>query len=360
MSEVVAGFDIGGTKVALVAADVRGRFVHRCVEPTDTTATESIKYAADSYTYAGLSRQLVRMLRSAMETLHGTTLRAIGVVSAGPIRSGSLQSPPNIVPVALVGERRLPLRIPIVEPLTDTFRCPVDLLNDCNGAVLGEVFYGFGKETADKSSLHLAYATLSTGFGAGAWDGGHLILGKDGNAGEFGHIPARVDGLPCGCGNRGCVEAYASGSGIVTNARARLLALGDLERAGSPLTELLVEASGTAFPTQGESLVANLTASLVFEAAARGDALAEAVIADAVFAAGIAFSAIANAYDPASILVGGAVALAHPEILGRARAEMERHLNVAAPEVLLTPLGAEVTERGSVAVAMRLLGSGTF
>lgn len=82
-----------------------------------------------------------------------------------------------------------------------------------------------GNETSDKSLLYLAHVTISTGFGVGVWDGGHLVLGKDGNAGELGRIAVHRDGLLCGCGKRGCVEAYCSGAGITSNARRRLLSL---------------------------------------------------------------------------------------------------------------------------------------
>ncbi len=352
MLDVIAGFDIGGTKISLVVADSSDGRVQRSVESTDA-ASGSIDYTAEGSTYRGLSEQLVRMLRAALSGLRRPRLGAIGVISAGPIRNGGLWSPPNIVPAGLAeSHRELPRFIPLVDPLRRAFSCPVDLLNDCNGAVLGEVYYGLGRDAPDKSALHLAYATISTGFGVGAWDGGRLVLGKDGNAGELGHIVARADGLLCGCGNRGCVEAYASGSGIVGNARARLLALEDAGRSGSELVRLLARADA---PSAFEALVDRLTPALVFEAAAQGDPVARSVIDDAAFAAGLGFSAIANAYDPEIISVGGGIALAHPELLEPIQREMRRHLNVVPPEVRLTPLGTQVTEQGAVALARRLL-----
>ncbi len=352
--DVVAGFDIGGTKVALVLADSDGRQLRRSVEPTDTSAP-SIDVAPDRATYRGLSTQLVRMLQDALSASRGARLRAIGVVSAGPIREGGLWNPPNIVPT---GDARsapcLPWYIPVVPPLREVFACPVDLLNDCSGAVLGEVFDGLGKDVEDKSTLYLAYATISTGFGVGAWDGGRLVLGKEGNAGELGHIVARVDGLPCGCGNRGCVEAYASGAGIVRNARARVMSLDvDARRRSSLAAYVARPPTAQSRSTPEAEPRDDVTPAVVFDAAERGDPIARAVIADGVFAAGVALSAIANAYDPQAISVGGGIALAHPEILDGIRAEMLKHLNVCAPEVCLTPLGAAVTERGAIAVARR-------
>jgi glucokinase len=357
MLDVVAGFDIGGTKVSLVVADSFDEWLYRSVEETDVKA-DSMEYATEHSTYHGLAAQLERMLRAALVDLRRPRLGAIGIVSAGPIRDGGLWSPPNIFPACIEeAHRELPRFMSLVDPLREAFSRPVDLLNDCSGAVLGEVFHGLGKETSDKGTLHLAYATISTGFGAGAWDGGRLVLGKDGNAGEFGHIVVREDGLPCGCGNRGCVEAYCSGSGILANARGRLLALDDAERVPSALVGLLL--GDTAQPASASTIVTlldGLTPALVFEAAERHDPLAQSVIDDVIFAAGVALSAIANAYDPAVISVGGSIALAHPELLEPIRGEMLRHLNVIPPEVRLTSLGAAVTEWGAVAVARRLLG----
>jgi glucokinase len=356
MPDVVAGFDIGGTKISLVVADSSDARAYRSVEATDVTS-DSIEYAAERSTYHGLASQLERMLRTALLDLQGPRLEAVGIVSAGPIRDGGLWSPPNIFPPRIEeSHRRLPIFIPLVDPLQETLACPVGLLNDCDGAILGEVFYGLGKETPDKSTLHLAYATISTGFGVGAWDGGRLVLGKDGNAGELGHIVVHEGGLLCGCGNRGCVEAYCSGSGIVGNARTRLLALDDAERRGSALIRLLLSDDAQSAPSSAiDRSLGRLTPALVFEATQVHDPLAQSVIDDAIFAAGLAFSAIANAYDPQIISVGGGIALAHPELLEPIRGEMLRHLNVVPPEVRLTPLGAAVTERGAIALGRQLL-----
>jgi len=352
MRHVVAGFDVGGSKVALVVEDARDGRACRTVEPTDTSSV-AVRRVGGSRVYDGLARQLIRMLHTALEQLHDPQLLAAGVVSAGRINGGGLLTPANIVaqgvtPIA----RSAPLFLPLVEPLREAFHCPIELVNDCRGAVLGEVYDGLGKGVVDKNTLHLAYVTISTGFGVGAWDRGHLVLGKDGNAGELGHLVVRPGGLRCGCGNLGCVEAYASGAGVVRNALARLHTLGsETERSarwakliGAPETPDIVS------PVP-EAAQAILTPAMIFEAASRDDALAVSVVEDLVFAAGFAFAAIANAYDPEVISVGGGIALAHPDLVPRIHAEMLRHLRVSPPEVLLTPLGSAAGERGALAIA---------
>ncbi len=351
MGQVTAGFDIGGTKISLVIVDSSERELYRTTQPTDT-ASEALETTDERIVYHGLWQQLQRLLRAALDDLGDPSLQAIGIVSAGPIRDGGLHDSPNIVPARIDDSRRdLPRIMPLVEPMEKAFSCPTALLNDGNGAALGEAYYGVGAETRDKSSLHLAYATISTGFGVGAWDGGRLVLGKHGNAGEIGHIVARPGGLRCGCGNLGCVEAYASGSGIVRNARARLTALGDATRNASALLRLAAEEEGC----PDDRSLERVRPVHVFRAADEQDPIAVAVLQDAILAAGIGFSAIANAYDPETISVGGAIALAHPDLLDPIREEMHRHLNVAAPTVVITPLGERVTERGALALGRRLL-----
>jgi glucokinase len=357
MTDVVAGIDIGGTKISLVLATLSGETIHRSVEPTDSL-TGTIELTDDLVTYFGLAEQLERMLTQALVKIDESHLKAIGVVSAGPIRDGGLWNPPNIVPPAIPASHRAsPRSMPLVAPLKKSFDCPVDLLNDCSAAVLGEVFFGLGKNVADKSSLHLAYATISTGFGVGAWTEGRLILGKDGNAGELGHVFVRKNGLRCGCGNHGCAEAYCSGTGIASNARARLFDLADVEQGAPELYRLALEEHGPLPSSRPplDAVLQSITPTRVFEAAAAKDPLSLAVIDDAIFAGGIAFAAIACAYDPEFISVGGGIALAHPELLEPIETEMRAHLNVRAPKVCITPLGSEIADQGAIAIAQRLL-----
>lgn len=363
---LLAGFDVGGTKLSLVLADLEGRIVLRLREETDTAADQFAEYE-DGLAYLSLSAQMGRLLHAGLEKV-GHELAAIGVASAGPLKGGNIYNSTNIKPVRLPRDfRGKPLYIPLVGPLEEEFNVPVRLENDCNAAVLGEVYYGIGKEVEDKRSLHLVYITLSTGFGGGVWDGGHLLRGKDGNAAEVGHFVVKEGGLKCGCGNYGCAEAYCSGTGIAQNARVRLVKE-DIRPEGGYGSEILrlagERAVGSGFQVPGSKspepsgweLLESVTAPVVFEAAARGDRLAREVIEEACRYGGIALADIANAYDPQVITVGGALALEHPEILEPIRKEMLKHLNVAPPEVLLTPLRDAVVEYGALVLAREAAG----
>lgn len=179
----LAGFDIGGTKLALALADRVGRIVVRLREEVDVEAERFVDYR-DGVAYLGLGEQMVRLLQQALDEAGGE-IAAIGIGAAGPLKEGAIKDSTHIKPRKIPPEKaELPVYIPLVEPLNEKFPVPIGVENDCTAAVLGEVYYGIGKEIGDKSELYLVYVTISTGIGAGVWDGGHLLRGKDGNAAE--------------------------------------------------------------------------------------------------------------------------------------------------------------------------------
>jgi len=346
----LAGLDVGGTKLTVLITDRAGNIRAREQVPAELTTGKFTRFA-DGVVYDGLAIKAKALLRLAMEKAKATRLSAIGIGAAGPLLNGAILNPTNIVhPSPPSGLPPRPLYLPLVEPLEEEFSVPVVLANDCNTGVLGEVEFGVGKETADKDSLHIVYVTISTGLGAGVWSGGRLLRGKDGNAGEIGHILVREGGLLCGCGNHGCAEAYCSGRGMVRNARVRLMQEGLPWE--TPLLKLAAEAAGPL--DDAFSLLRSITPPLVFQAAKAGDTIAQAVIKDAIYAGGIALSAIANAYDPAVITLGGGIAVNHPELCAPMAAEMRRHLNVRAPQVRLSPLFDRTVEYGTIVLARQV------
>jgi len=363
MNTFLAGFDIGATKVAFVIADGNGTIIYRSREKTEVASDRFVEYA-DGIAYLGIADQMIRMLHQGMSQKGIDTIDAIGIDSAGPLKDGGIRDSTNIRPIHRPESTLAqPLYIPLVQPLEEEFGIPVRLANDCVAAVLGEVYYGVGKDAKDKSDLYLVYVTLSTGLGGGVWDGGHLLIGKQGNAAEVGHFFAKKDGLKCGCGNLGCVESYCSGTGIANNAKEHLRSqpANLKEGPGSVLRKLAWEQARKDARFEGEdpsdsSGLERVTAALVFAAAEAGDRLAQSVIGEACYYGGIAFANIANAYDPQIITVGGTLVLEHPEILEPMQREMLKHINVEAPEVLLTPLGDEVVEYGTIVLAQQAAG----
>src|SRR5258707_1204799 len=94
---------------------------------------------------------------------------------------------------------------------------PVRVMNDVHAAAYGEWRYGAGR-----GCDALVCLLVGTGIGGGVVAGGHFLLGHTGSAGEIGHMTIDLDGPPCSCGNRGCLEAFAGGWAIAERARRRL------------------------------------------------------------------------------------------------------------------------------------------
>jgi glucokinase len=253
---------------------------------------------------------------------------AIGIGSIGPlnIRAGTIGATPNFAFK----------NIPIVAPLISEFRVPVQIMNDCNAAVIGEHIYGAGRGIDN-----LFYITLSTGLGGGAIVDGNPLNGKDGNAPEIGHLTLDPESeLICGCGCRGHWEAFCSGVNLPHFARA-LFKNRDMKK--SKLMRMI-----------GGNLD-NLTSEMIFNAAGRGDDDAVFVVGEIGKMNAVGFANIVNAFDPELITVGGSVALNNPDlIIGPISRGIEKHLINRRPEIRLTPLKSEVVLYGGLAIALRL------
>jgi len=185
------GFDIGATKLAVAVGDDAGGIAARRRRPIHATGDPRADVDA--------------MLRDAHELLAEagaapSALRGIGVAAPGPIdfARGTVESPPN-----LPGWRS----VPICQWLGAALDAPVHLENDANAAALAEWRFGAGR-----GARHLVYLTMSTGVGGGLVIDGRLYRGT-GNAGEVGHMTVEWGDAAelCGCGRRGCLEAYTGG-----------------------------------------------------------------------------------------------------------------------------------------------------
>ena len=143
----------------------------------------------------------------AEEGIEPADLGCVGVSVPGPFdpETGRVLRPPN-----LPGWADVPLR----DWLEDAFGRPVQLDNDANAAALAEWRFGAGQ-----GARHLVYLTMSTGIGAGLILDGRLYRGVRAGAGELGHVQLEWDGDPCGCGLRGCAEAYLGGAALARRLR---------------------------------------------------------------------------------------------------------------------------------------------
>jgi glucokinase len=275
VSEPVAvGIDVGGTKLVAATIASDGRVLDRYRRETP---------ASDE-------RLLVRTVRELIASL-GSDL-PVGLGIAGLVTpSGEVRYGPNI------GIREAKLR----EQLDDATSATVWIVNDASAAALGEQRVGAGRDHDD-----VVLFTLGTGVGGGLVVNGQLVVGTSGFGGELGHVIVNEGGRACPCGNRGCVEAYASGSAIGLMARERLV-------------DLSVESELRATPT--------LDGREVTQAALAGDRFAQSILDEVGHWLGVAAASMVNALDPDIVLVGGGAALKTSRfVLTAARASMAERL----------------------------------
>ena len=290
-----------------------------------------IKENVDVSDQLAISKQIIRMAKSLFEggSYNPDVVCGVGVASAGPmdVQKGALIKPTN-----------LPLDfVPITDIIEKEMRVPSLLLNDSVAAVLGEKEFGVGKEMDN-----LFYVTLSTGIGGGAIVDGHLLSGKDGNAVEIGHFNIDYSGkLLCGCGKRGHWEAYCSGRNIPNYINMRL------EEMESTTSE-----KSAISPNSWNKAAA--TAKNLFEAAKKGDKLALQFVEEIGRLNAVGFADVINAYDPALISVGGAIALENTDmVLPPIKKFTELHTINRVPDIIITPLREDAGLYGGAAAILR-------
>lgn len=272
----VAGIDLGGTLMRVAVADGRGQIRHQQKRLTGAQRGPE-----------AVIEDLVEGVRNAAKAagLRVPDLEALVVGVPGPVdtRRGTVLTPPNLpgwhhVPLAAILRRRLRVR--------------AYLENDANLAAVGEHRRGAGR-----GADNLIYVTISTGIGGGLILDGRLYRGSTGTAGEVGHMVVVPDGPRCSCGNRGCLEAVASGTGIAR--RARVLMQGRRRPGATPVS-----------------------AEWVVTAARAGDRLAAAVLIEAGTALGRALGSLVNLLNPEVIILGGGVSQAGRLLMSPMRASL--------------------------------------
>ncbi|MFF9209976.1 MULTISPECIES: ROK family protein [unclassified Streptomyces] len=194
-TDLVAALDIGGTKIAGALVDDRGTILVRAQRPTPARE--------DGDTVMGAVEEVLGELT--VSPLWGRA-RALGIGSAGPVDA----STGTVSPVNIPGWRDFPL-VGRVRKVTGGL--PVELIGDGVAITAAEHWQG-----AARGHDNALCMVVSTGVGGGLVLGGRLHPGPTGNAGHIGHISVDLDGDPCPCGSRGCVERIASGPNIARRA----------------------------------------------------------------------------------------------------------------------------------------------
>ena len=198
-STFVVGIDVGGQTSKIGVVDARGTVLAQTVIRTDTYDTVE-PYIAE------LAAAVKKVITEA--GVEGK-VRGIGVGAPnGNYYTGTIENAPNLV----WGRQRVEFAKLLSEAMDNL---PVALTNDANAAAVGEMTYG-----AARGMKNFIMITLGTGVGSGIVINGEVVYGHDGFAGELGHtIAVRGNGRACGCGRSGCLEAYASATGVARTAR---------------------------------------------------------------------------------------------------------------------------------------------
>jgi glucokinase len=253
----------------------------------------------------------------------------IGIACGGPLdpATGVILSPPN-----LPGWHQIPL----TDIVSDRLGKPTVVENDATGGALAEWWFGAGRSHGVDD---LIYLTISTGIGGGLVLDGRLYRGVAGNAGELGHLTVIYGGRRCGCGRRGCLEAYASGTNIAARAREAL--------------------------ESGEhSLLRNIpdfSAQHVAAAAEDGDPLASRIWDETMDMLGSAVANILDVFNPALVVLGGGVTKTGDQLLVPVReAALRQAMEPArrSAQIVLAELGAAHDVMSAAVVAFDRLPLG--
>ncbi|WP_256840000.1 ROK family glucokinase [Ornithinimicrobium faecis] len=319
---VNVGIDVGGTGIKGAAVAQDGTLRHRSERQTPAQDVDAI-----AQTIADLVRELTDKCRA-----DGDEVGAVGVACAGFVDAagGTVLFAPNLA------WRDAPLKA----RLDEIVGRPIFLENDANAAAWGEFRFGGASEADD-----MLLVTIGTGVGGGIVSDGELLRGSEGIAAEIGHLRVMPEGNRCGCGNRGCLEAYASGTALVREGR-------ELVGGGSPHAGTLSDLC--------EGDPEQLTGHMITQAATDGDAAATELFADVGRWLGEGVASLVAVLDPELIVIGGGVSEAGDLLLEPTRAAFGRQLTGRGhrrqAEIVLAQLGNDAGMIGAADLAARRAG----
>jgi glucokinase len=298
VGELTIGVDLGGTNTRAGAVTAGGEVVGRSRRPTP------LADGADAVV-DGIAACIREAGADAEVDLADT--QGVGVGAPGPLDpfEGVIISPENLP--CMHGVR-------LKERLESALAARVTVDNDANLAAYGEQWLGAGRGVA-----HFLCMTLGTGIGGGWVADGRLMRGFNGNAAEVGHVAIDLNGEPCPCGNRGCLERYASATAMVRRAR---------ERMAREHPDTVLDAG-------------SLTTEAIFRAAEDGDAFAAAMFEETGVLLGVGIASIVSALNVEVIALAGGLARAGERIYEPARrtyAErgtlgVKEHVRIVAAEL---------------------------
>ena len=295
------GIDVGGTNVKIALVDDNGKIIYSNSVPT---------YAKLGYEYT--VNNIKQAIKDLMKETNTTPsdIEGIGFDFPGQVdcKTGVVKLAPNIPGW---------VNVPIAQMIEDEFHIPTRIDNDVRCAALGELKFGAGKGCENFICI-----TVGTGIGSGIVINGKVVRGATNAAGELGHIKLQMNGGPiCGCGDTGCLEAFASGPAIVAMAQ-----------------EYIKGGKSTKFREMAAVEGGEITPYMVAKAAEEGDSVAKRIFEIVGEYIGIGLTSVINLLNPERVIIGGGVAESGELLLGPIRKTIkERAMVVAGNAVEIVP-----------------------
>ncbi len=317
------GLDVGGTTMKAAVVDANGK-------PFPSVALRTNPDRGQDAGIETMGETIRQAIAAAKLTL--ADIAAIGVATPGlmDIHAGVILDPPNLKPWK---------NVPVRDRIAAMFKKPTAFQNDANAAAFGEKWTGAGR-----GAHSMVMFTLGTGVGGGIIVGDAIIEGKHSHGGELGHL--RIDrpdcGRLCGCGARGCLEAYASATAVTCRAREEMASW----RGSTTLKP---------FYTANDD---DLTAKVIFDLARAGDACAMKVVDDTAYYLALGACAAIATIDPEVIVFGGGVTDAGEWFRAKIDADVRRFglpFPVESVRIVFAELGSDAGFIGAAACAKLLV-----
>ena len=324
-NQITIGIDLGGThlRVAMVNTET-GEIISQIKMPT--LAQEG--YLAVIKRMADITKKVIAESGISFSNIVGI---GIGVPGTPNLETGEILFLPN-----LPGQWR---NIPLAKILGDQINLPVYLINDVRAMTMAEWRFGAGQNVQT-----MVCVAIGTGIGGGLVINNQLHLGLNGTAGELGHLIVESDGIPCGCGNRGCLEMYSSGPAIASMG-----------------VKFVLHGHTTLIGELVNYEIQRITAETIVQAARSEDQKALYILSVAGKYLGIAISNMLVAISPNKVVIGGGVAEAGNLLLDPVKQTiLERVFMMPASQVDITTaqLGTQAGIIGSALWAADRISGG--
>ena len=308
------GIDLGGTNTKIGVVDKEGNKIF-----TTTIKTESIDgYEISLNRIADILKENLKEYEIPLDKVGG-----VGIGVPGPVVQTRI--------VKFFANFPWPENLNLAEEFEKRIGLKVRADNDVNVITLGEMWKGAGKGHSNVLGI-----AIGTGIGGGIILNGQLVSGKNGTGGEIGHTKLVRDGKLCGCGQKGCWEAYASATGLIREAQGRLIV-----NKKNQLYEM----------TKGREL----EAKDVFDAAKAGDKFSVDIVHYEAEYLAMGISNLLNTLDPEIVVLGGGVSLAGDFLIDRVKESLKKYALPSAVEglkIVQAELGNDAGILGAAYLAM--------